>query len=65
IVILNNVNSFTDNRERAEEFGDYILEARVPLAKIFFYNRLLPGMLRGEDEFVVIGGMYEVRVTAF
>ncbi len=65
IVILNNVNSFTDNRERAEEFGDYILEARVPLAKIFFYNRLLPGMLRGEDEFVVIGGMYEVAIRTY
>jgi NAD+--dinitrogen-reductase ADP-D-ribosyltransferase len=64
-VLLNNLNSFTDNRERADEFGDYILSAEVPLPKILFYNRLLPGMLKGEDELVVIGGVYEVRIEAF
>ena len=35
---------------------------RVPLPKIFFFNLLLPGMLRGEDELVVIGGVYEVSL---
>ncbi len=64
-VLLNNLNSFTGNRERADEFGDYILEVAVPLPKIFFFNRLLPGMLKGEDEFVVIGGLYEVRIATF
>jgi NAD+---dinitrogen-reductase ADP-D-ribosyltransferase len=63
-VLLNNLNSFTSNRERADEFGDYILVAKVPLPKIFFYNRLLPGMLNGEDEYVVIGGVYEVGIKA-
>jgi NAD+--dinitrogen-reductase ADP-D-ribosyltransferase len=63
-VLLNNLNSFTASRERADEFGDYILEVRVPLPKIFFFNRLLPGMLKGEDEFVVIGGVYEVEITS-
>lgn len=62
-VLLNNLNSFTSNRERADEFGDYILAVQVPLAKVFFYNRLLPGMLKGEDEYVVIGGAYEVRIS--
>ena len=62
-VLLNNLNSFTGSRERADEFGDYILAAEVPLAKVFFYNRLLPGMLKGEDEYVVIGGAYEVRIS--
>ena len=62
-VLLNNLNSFTAFRERADEFGDYILEARVPLAKIFFFSRLLPGMLKGEDEYVVIGGVYEVKMS--
>jgi len=62
-VLLNNLNSFTSERERADEFGDYILEARVPLPKVFFYNRLLPGMLKGEDEVVVIGGVYEVAIS--
>ena len=64
-VLLNNLNSFTSDRERADEFGDYILEARIPLPKVFFYNRLLPGMLKGEDEYVVIGGVYEVGISTF
>ncbi|AGA91924.1 Dinitrogenase reductase ADP-ribosyltransferase (DRAT) [Thioflavicoccus mobilis 8321] len=64
-VLLNNLNSFTTDRERADEFGDYILEAAIPLPKIFFYNRLLPGLLKGEDEFVVIGGVYEVGISTF
>ena len=62
-VLLNNLNSFTASRERADEFGDYILEVVVPLPKVFFFNRLLPGMLKGEDEFVVIGGVYEVTIA--
>jgi NAD+--dinitrogen-reductase ADP-D-ribosyltransferase len=62
-VLLNNLNSFTASRERADELGDYILEAVVPLPKIFFFNQLLPGMLRGEDEMVVIGGLYEVSIS--
>ncbi len=62
LVLLNNLSSFTLDRERADEFGDYILEARVPLPKVFFFHRLLPGMLKGEDEYVVIGGVYAVRI---
>ncbi|WP_295402704.1 NAD(+)--dinitrogen-reductase ADP-D-ribosyltransferase [uncultured Thiocystis sp.] len=62
-VLFNNLNSFTSQRERADEFGDYILETEVPLPKVFFYNRLLPGMLKGEDEYVVIGGVYEVSIS--
>ncbi len=60
IVLLNSLNSFTLERERACEFGDTILEARIPLAKVFFFHRLLPGKLRGEEEFGVIGGVCEV-----
>ncbi|MGB5834368.1 MAG: NAD(+)--dinitrogen-reductase ADP-D-ribosyltransferase [Thiohalocapsa sp.] len=62
-VLLNNLNSFTSARERADEFGDYILKAEIPLPKILFFNSLLPGMLKGEDEFVVIGGIYEVAIS--
>jgi NAD+--dinitrogen-reductase ADP-D-ribosyltransferase len=62
-VLLNNLSSFTSSRERADELGDYVLEAAVPLPKIFFYNRLLPGMLKGEDELVAIGGLYEVSIA--
>ena len=63
VVLLNSLNSFTLERERACEFGDTILEVRVPLAKLFFFHRLLPGKLRGEEEFGVIGGVYEVNCT--
>ena len=63
ILVLNNLNSFTANRERADEFGDYILEAQVPLAKLLFFPGLLPGTLKGEDEYMVIGGVYEVSLS--
>jgi NAD+--dinitrogen-reductase ADP-D-ribosyltransferase len=62
ILLLNNLNSFTDERERADEFGDYILEAEVPLVKLLYFPGLLPGRLKGENEFMVIGGVYQVRV---
>jgi NAD+--dinitrogen-reductase ADP-D-ribosyltransferase len=62
-VLLNNLNSFTRIRERADEFGDYILSVAVPFSKIFFFNQLLPGLLKGEDEYVVIGGVYDVHIA--
>lgn len=60
VLLLNNISSFTASRERASEFGDYILCGEVPRAKVFCYTDLLPGRLRGEDEYLVIGGLYEV-----
>jgi NAD+--dinitrogen-reductase ADP-D-ribosyltransferase len=63
IVLLNNLNSFTCSRERACEFGDYILSVDVPLTKIFFYYDLIPGVLQGEDEFLVIGGVVNVVLS--
>jgi NAD+--dinitrogen-reductase ADP-D-ribosyltransferase len=65
VVLFNSLSSFTANRERADEFGDYLLTARVPLSKVFCYTRLLPGMLQGEDEFTVVGGLYEVSIAAW
>lgn len=64
ILLLNSANSFTGQRERADEFGDRILEVDVPLPKILAYSRLLPGRLKGEDEYIVIGGVYEVHSRA-
>lgn len=61
VMLMNSLISFTPSRERADEFGDIILEVRVPLAKVFFFHRLLPGMLKGEEEYVVVGGVYEVE----
>lgn len=63
VVLLNNVNSFSRSRERAGEFGDAVLAVDVPLAKLMFHSELLPGMLKAEDEYVVIGGLYRVRLT--
>lgn len=63
VVLLNNLNSFTCSRERACEFGDYILAVDIPLTKIFFHCGLLPGVLQGEDEFLVVGGVVEVILS--
>ncbi|MBP8265076.1 MAG: NAD(+)--dinitrogen-reductase ADP-D-ribosyltransferase [Zoogloea sp.] len=61
VLRLNNVVSFSTSRERADEFGDWILEAQVPVVKILFFPDLLPGVpLAGENEVLVIGGEYEV-----
>ena len=62
VLILNNLNSFTSSRERADEFGDYIMETSIPLAKLLYIPDLLPGLLRGEKEYLVIGGVYQVEV---
>jgi len=62
IVRLNNLVSFTSDEERAWEFGSTVWEVRVPLSKVFFYNDLLPGsIMKGEGEYLVIGGEYRVR----
>lgn len=65
ILLLNNISSFTGNRERADEFGDYILESKIPLVKLVYMPGLLPGALKGEEEYLVIGGLYEVRMNTF
>ena len=62
IVRLNNLVSFTSDEERAWEFGSTVWETRVPLCKIFFYNDLLPGsIMKGEGEYLIIGGEYRVK----
>ena len=62
VVRLNNLCSFTLERELAWEFGSTVWEARVPFARIFFFSGLFPtSLLRGESEHLVIGG--ELRVV--
>lgn len=62
IVRQNNLVSFTSDRMRADEFGDCILEARVPVVKVLFFNSLVSGTtLKGEGEYLVIGGDYQVQ----
>ncbi len=65
VVLFNSLTSFSSSRERAGEFGDTLLQVIVPNPKIMFHCRLLPGLLQGEDEFLVIGGAYRVRRLAF
>lgn len=61
-VRLNNLSSFTSDREIAWEFGSSVWEVQVPLAKIIFFSGLLPRhLLEGEAEFLVLGGEYRVR----
>ena len=63
VMRLNNLNSFTDDFERAWEFGSKVLEAQVPLTKVFFKGGFLPrSLFKGEGEVLVIGGEYEVNV---
>ncbi|SFN43995.1 NAD+---dinitrogen-reductase ADP-D-ribosyltransferase [Formivibrio citricus] len=61
LVLLNNVNSFSSDAERAGEFGDTVFATDVPCAKIICCAEVLPGKLQGEGEFLVIGGVYGVR----
>ena len=64
IVRLNNLVSFTSQREIADEFGDTIIEAEVPVTKILFFNEMLSSHpLRGEAECLVIGGDYRVKMS--
>ncbi len=63
IMRLNNLNSFTADFERAWEFGSRVLQVAVPLPKIFFLCGILPkSLFRGEDEYLVFGGEYDVKV---
>lgn len=66
VIRQNNLVSFSASRVVADEFGDYILEAQVPVVKILFYNDLLAKHpLKGEGEYLVIGGDYRVKVSYF
>jgi NAD+--dinitrogen-reductase ADP-D-ribosyltransferase len=65
VVRLNNLCSFSAERERAWEFGLRVLRVEVPAQRILYFAGLLPkSILRGEDEYLVIGGEHwatEVR----
>lgn len=66
VVKLNSLVSFTARRDLAESFGDIILTIDVPVVKILFFDALLPRhALKGENEYLVIGGNYEASATYF
>ncbi len=62
VLAMNHLCSFTDDPERAWEFGDVVLEARIALPRVFFAGHLLPrSILKGEREHLVIGGRLRVK----
>lgn len=62
VVELNNLSSFTSNKEIAWEFGSSVWEVQIPIAKIVFFSGLLPRhLLEGEKEHLVLGGDYLVK----
>lgn len=64
VMRLNNLLSFTRERDIASCFGDVILTVDVPLQKLVFFNTLLPmHALKGEGEYLVIGGDYLARTS--
>ncbi len=66
VVRLNNLCSFTTDKERAWEFGNTVWSVAVPACKIFFYGDLLPqSILKGENEHLVIGGEFRVREVLY
>ena len=66
VVQLNNLSSFTADREVAWEFGSSVWQAQVPLEKVVFFSGLLPRhLLGGESEFLVLGGEYGVQPLLF
>lgn len=60
VLLLNNLNSFSCDPERASEFGDRVMEIQVPRQKVFCCHQLFPGFLKGEGEYLVVGGLYQV-----
>ncbi|MBI1423309.1 MAG: NAD(+)--dinitrogen-reductase ADP-D-ribosyltransferase [Gammaproteobacteria bacterium] len=60
VMLFNNLNACSQSQERADEFGSLVYRVQVPRAKVFYFSGLLPGLLQGEDEYLVIGGLYDV-----
>lgn len=61
VMLFNSLNSCSSTQDRADEFGSAVISVQVARAKVFYYSGLLPGLLQGEDEYLVIGGLYEVH----
>ncbi len=59
---LNNLVSFSTTRELACCFGDWVLQAQVPLCKLVLVPGLLDtASLQGEAEVLALGGVYDVE----
>lgn len=60
VKLFNNLSSFTLDPEEAQRFGHQVMRVEVPLSKIVCFDSLLPGQLQGEQEYMVLGGLYRV-----
>lgn len=60
-ILLNNLNSFSFNPERADEFGDTVFKAEIPLSKVVMFSGALPRTWQGEEECLVLGGVTGVE----
>lgn len=59
----NSLVSFTSDRDIASQFGDYILESKIPYTKVVFFSEVLPSFsFAGENEFLVLGGRYDTKI---
>ncbi|MBL8330256.1 MAG: NAD(+)--dinitrogen-reductase ADP-D-ribosyltransferase [Rubrivivax sp.] len=64
VIHLNNLVSFTPERETAGCFGDWVMTARVPLVKLLLVPGLLnTASLQGESEVLALGGDYQVELS--
>ena len=61
VILLNNLNSFSNSEDLAGEFGDHVMQANIPLSKIVTYQQLLLNRLNGEGEHLVLGGVCEMQ----
>ncbi|MBD0785841.1 NAD(+)--dinitrogen-reductase ADP-D-ribosyltransferase [Vibrio sp. Y2-5] len=61
VKLFNNLSSFTADPESALRFGSKVFAVNVPLSKIACFESLLPHSLQGEQEFMVLGGLYRVK----
>lgn len=62
-LLLNNLNSFSSDRGMAGAFGDVLMETQVPSSKLLYFPGLLPKVLQGEQEYLVIGGVYQALLS--
>lgn len=60
-ILLNNLSSFSFNPERADEFGDTVFKAEIPLSKVVMFSGVLPRTWQGEEECLVLGGVTGVE----
>ncbi|WP_221794901.1 NAD(+)--dinitrogen-reductase ADP-D-ribosyltransferase [Oceanobacter mangrovi] len=58
VLCLNSLNSFSSDADTAGSFGDVVIRVDVPVAKLLYVPGLLPCALKGEEEYLVVGGLY-------